>query len=205
MELATLAAATTATTAAGTTAVALPWLSSAGSLSSIAAAGGTAGTIAGIGTAAGSILPYLSGGLTLASMSSSLFGGMSQGRAASEQLRQQAEQDMLNARQEELIGQQQANDISENLLQTIAAQRLAYSGAGIDFSFGTPASLETNLRRQAEMQMGTSRDNTRLKTLARRREAYLKLSQRGQAKSAPVMAGIQSAFSTGAGLFMGGA
>ncbi len=198
-ELALLAA-TTATTAAGTTAVALPWLSTAGSLASIAGAGGMAGSIAGTAIGAGSILSSLSTGLSLASMASDIFGGVSAGDAAAQQLTQQAEQDFLDAKQEELKGQQETNDINENLLQTIATQRLAYSGAGIDFSFGTPEKLERNLTRQAELQFGTSRDNARLKTLARRRDGYLKLSQRSQAQSAPVMAGLASAGKTLAGV-----
>jgi hypothetical protein len=201
MELATLAAATTATTAAGTTAVALPWLSTAGSLSSIAAAGGTAGSIASAGLTASSVLSTLGTGLTLASMASDIFGGASEGKAAAEQLTQQAEQDFLEAKQAELQGQQEQNDINQNLAQTIAEQRLAYSGAGIDFSFGTPASLERDMTRRAEMQFATSRDNARIRALARRRAGYLNLSQVAQAQSKPLYAGIGSAFKTAAGSF----
>ena len=195
MELATLSAAT----AAGGTA--LPWLSTAGSLASIAGAGGTAGAIASAGLGASSLLSTLGTGLSLASMASDIFGGASAGKAAAEQLQQQAEQDFLNAKQEELKGQQEQNDIKENLLQTIASQRLAYSGAGVDFSFGTPASLERNMKRQAEMQLGTTRDNARIKTLARRRGAYAKLSQVSRAQSEPVMAGVASAGKTLMGMF----
>lgn len=200
MELAALTAATTATTAAGSAAVALPWLSTAGSLSSIAAAGGTAGTIASAGLGLSSALPWITSGLSLASMAGDLFGGISAGKAAADQLTQEAEQEFLNAKQEELKGQQEQNDINDNLRQTIATQRLAYSGAGIDFSFGTPEKLERNLKRQSEMQFSTSRDNARLKTLARRRSGYIALSKRSQAQSAPVMAGIGSAGKTLAGV-----
>ena len=196
-----LMAATTATTAAGTSAVALPWLSSAGSLASIAGAGGTAGGIASAAIGGGSLLSTLSSGFTLASMASDIFGGFSAGDAAAQQLTQQAEQDLMNAKQEELAGKQESNDIMDNLLQTIATQRLAYSGAGVDFSFGTPDALEKNRTKQAEMQLSTSRDNTKLKTLARRREGYLTLSQRGQAQSAPIMAGFSSAGKTAMGRF----
>lgn len=198
-EVATLfAASAAAPTFAGTVTAAnaaLPWLS-----------GGSA-------AAAGSALPWLSGGagslfslsnlttgMSLASMAGDIFGGASAGRAAADQLRQQAQQDFLTAKQEELQGQQEQNDIRANLLQTIASQRLAYSGAGIDFSFGTPASLEQSRTRQAEMQLSTSRDNARLKTLARRRQAYLRLSQTGQAQSAPLLAGLTSAGRTAAGM-----
>jgi hypothetical protein len=202
-ELALMAATTMGTTAAGSAAVALPWLSTAGSLSSIAAAGGSAGAIASVGSGL-SVLSTLGTGLSLASMAADIFGGMSDGKAAAMQITEQAEQDFLNAKQEELMGLQENNDIKENLLQTIAAQRLAYSGAGVDISFGTPGALESNMTKQAEMQLGTSRDNSRLKTLARRREGYLKLSQRSQAQSKPVMAGISSAGNTLAGMVSNG-
>jgi hypothetical protein len=117
------------------------------------------------------------------------------------QLEQQAEQDFLDAKQQELAGKQEQNDIMSNLLQTVASQRLAYSGAGIDLGFGTPAALERNLSRQAEMQLGTSRDNAKIKTLARRRAGYLKQSQRRDAQMAPVIAGLTSAGGKVGGLF----
>lgn len=176
---------------------------SAGTGTAAAAAGSAIGpvTAAASGMATiGSTLSVLSTGLSLASMASDIFGGASAGKSAGTQLMLQAQQDMLNSKQEALAGQQEANDIQDNLLQTIAQQRLAYSGAGIDFSFGSPAALEKNLSKRAEMQFGTSRDNAQMKTLARRREAYLKLSQVGQAQSAPLLAGISSAGKTFAGM-----
>lgn len=167
--------------------------------SGTAAAAGTAAagaTAAAGGLSMASILPTLKVGLSLASMAGDIFGGISEGRAAADQLTQQAEQDLMNARQEELAGKQEQNDITQNLIQTIATQRLAFASGGGDFSFGSPAALERNRTRLAEMQLSTSRDNTRLKTLARRRQAYLNLSRRSQAQSAPVMAGLASAGKT---------
>ena len=137
-------------------------------------------------------------------MAGDIFGGASAGRAAAQQLAQQAEEDFLSAKQDELQGKQEQNDINENLLQTIASQRLAFSGAGIDFSFGSPASLERNRTRQAEMQLGTSRDNARIKTLARRRAGYNSLSQRSQAQSAPVIAAVTSSARELGGMFRNG-
>lgn len=200
-ELAALFATTAGTAAAASTATAataaastLPWLTAAGSfIGPPTAAASGLGTFSALASGAGSLLSTLHSGLSLASMAGDIFGGMSEGRAASDQLRQQAEQDFVTAKQEELQGLQQQNDISENLRQTIATQRLAYSGAGIDFSFGTPEKTERNLTRQAEMQLATSRDNARLKSLARRRAGYIALSQRSQAQSAPVLAGLASA------------
>lgn len=171
---------------------------SAGSSAATTAAS-TAATTAAASSSASSIftLSNLFSGLSLASMASDIFGGFAEGKAASDQLSQEAQQNFMSAKQDELQGQQQQNDINENLRQTIATQRLAYSGAGIDFSFGTPAKLEKSLQNQAEMQLGTSRDNAMLKSLARRRAGYIALSQRSQAQNAPVIKGIRSAFGTG--------
>lgn len=175
---------------------------SSGTAAAASAAGSTIGPVTAAASGASAIgstlssLSTLTTGLTLASMASDIFGGVTAGKSIAEQLEQQAEQDLLNARQEELAGQQERNDISENLRQTIASQRLAYSAGGVDYSFGTGEALEKNLRRRAELQLGTSRDNTRLKTLARRREAYIKRSQISQAQFAPVLAGVSSAGKT---------
>jgi len=192
MELAAMAAMSAGTNAA---------LATAGGVATAAQVGATTGGMLASALGSGSILSMLGTGLSLASMAGDIFGGASAGRAEAEKLRQQAEQDFLNAKQEELAGKQEANDINENLIQTISEQRLAYSGAGIDFSFGTPASLERSMTQRAEMQLGTSRDNARLKTLARKRAGYTSLSRVAQEQSKPLYDGIGSAVKTGMGMF----
>lgn len=173
----------------------------AGTASAISAAGSTIGPITAVQSGIGTLsnifsLSSLSTGLSFASMASDIFGGVEQGKAAALQLEQQAQQDLLDAKQADIQGKQESNDIMDNLLQTIATQRLAYSGAGTDFSFGTPQALERNLRTNAERQLGTSRDNTRMKALSRRRSAYLRQSQVSQAQNAPVYSGLSSAGKT---------
>lgn len=134
VETALLAASTAgATTAAGTAATALPWLSTSASLASVASAGGTAGMIAGL-SGAGSLL---SGAFTAASA----FGQIQAGRAASAESKFTARQYELSARAEELKGREQADKIRRSLQATLASQNAAFSARGISLGSGTPVAL----------------------------------------------------------------
>jgi len=168
----------------------------AGEAAFMSAAGAGAAGAAGAGAGSLFSLSTLGTGLSLASMTSSLFGGVQQGKAQAEALTQQAQEDMMSAKQAEIQGQQQANDIKDNLLQTIAQQRLAFAGAGIDPSFGTPVSLADESRRIAEMQLSTTRDNTQMTVAARRRQGAIRLGQRDSVRSAGLMQGVSSAGAT---------
>jgi len=145
--------------------------------------------IAGLGTATagaaaggGSILGMLSTGTTLASTALSLFGGFSQGNAIESQamarassMQLQAHEMELQAEQEEIAGKQRSNEILDNMVQTLASQRLAYAGNGMDPSFGTPVSVAGSTRRQADLQLSVSRDDAQMKAMARRRSARARL------------------------------
>lgn len=148
-----------------------------------AASGGAAATSGLIGTAGalsmGTALSTLSTGLTFASVGSSLFGGMQQAsaiRAQSEQeayaLNMAAREDTLEAKQEAVRGKQETNDMMENLMQTIASQRLAYINNGVDPGFGTPENLGEATRDFANLQMGMTRRDAQIRTIARRRQAF---------------------------------
>lgn len=159
---------------------------------------------AGAGASTGSSvfsLANLGTGLSLASMAASLFGGVQQGKAQVDALTRQAEQDMLSAKQEEVKGKQEANDITDALLQTIAKQRLAFSGAGLDPSFGTATSLADETRRIAEMQLSTSRDNAQNIVLSRRRQGLSRLEQRNSVSTNSLLTGIASAAGTASDMF----
>ena len=128
-----LAAATSATTAAGTSAVALPWLSTAGSLASISAAGGTAGTIASLAPS----LSLISSGLTAASAFGQIAGGFQENAV----YKAQARQSELAAKAEELKGREQADKIRRALQATLASQNAAFAARGISGVSGTPVRL----------------------------------------------------------------
>lgn len=171
----------------------------AGTAGAAAAGTAAAGTAAAGAAAAGSgffSLSTLSTGLSLASMVSELFGAQQSGEAQYRQLTQQAQENLIQAKQEELKGKQESNDIMDQMLQTIAAQRLAFSSAGIDPSFGTPVSLAENARNLAERQLGTSRDNARLQVLARRRSADNRIIEAGSAQSSATLKGLSGAGGT---------
>ncbi|MDP2206982.1 MAG: hypothetical protein Q8K65_11830 [Alphaproteobacteria bacterium] len=195
-------AAAAGTAAAGAAAAAIPaaasgimWAPLGMSVAQAAGAGIplVAGTAAAGG---GSLLSMLSTGFSMASMASDLFGGIMGGAQQSQALEMQAREGLLAAKNDELRGKQEANDIMENMIQTIAQQRLAFSGAGIDSGFGSAAALADNTRRLAERQLDTSRLNTSIGVLQRRRQAAASLSQRSGAMFQSVAAGVGSAGKT---------
>lgn len=151
-------------------------LSSGALLSSTAAGAATSGLIGAGGSV--SLGALLSTGTTLASAGMSLFGGNAQADFAQEQANAQAQalefqtrQEELQARQEEILGMQEANDILEQTLRVRASQRLAFSANGVAGDAGTPVSTDEATRRAADLQLGTSRLNTRQRVLARRSQA----------------------------------
>jgi|GEM_PF-1620580 len=166
---------------------------------SVAAAGtaGTVGATAGILGSGGALtLSGLSTGLTLASSALSLFSGFQQANAINKQsafearsMEMQSRQEMIQAEAETIRGKQRANDIMDNTLQVIAAQRLAFSGNGVDIHFGTPVSIEKSTRKLAQLQYGVSRDDAQMRALTRRMQAQGLLSEAHNRR----LAGIASA------------
>ena len=143
----------------------------------------------------------ISSHLTLASMSADMFGGIARGYGAMTQANTMAEADAnhaqdygLQAKQEILAGQQTSNQIMDNMLQTISAQRLAYSANGMDLSFGTPVALEASTRKLAGMQNSVAGANSALTALSRRRQAASYMEQRANVLSSGYMANAADTF-----------
>lgn len=199
---------TLATAAAGSSAA-------AGAGTFAAMASGVSGLAAGSGAGL-SIGSLLTNGLSFASAGLSLFGSMQESDAILEDVRAQARalefqsrEDEQEARMAEIQGQQEANDVLENLNQVLASQRLAFAANGIDPSFGTPQSVSEQTRRQAELQLATSRDNTRIRALSRRRQGAERLIGasnlyiRGQSEAATARrTGLIKGATTGADIFI---
>lgn len=146
--------------------------------SSFAGVAANMGAISGAAASSGGILSSIGTGLTLASAATTLFGGMQQANAASEnanfqskQLSLQAENEMIAARQEETKGKEASNAIFDNLIQVTAQQKLYYATGGIDPGFGTPASVDSATRKIANLQMSTARTDAQSIALSRRRNA----------------------------------
>lgn len=126
-----------------------------------------------------SVLGAISTGLTLASGAMSLFGGNQaayaeqiNAKTQARALELSAQEDLLSAKEEEIKGKQDSNNIMDTLIQTIASQRLATAGNGVDTSFGTPVSVEDSTRKIANLQMGITRDDALVRSLSRRRQAW---------------------------------
>lgn len=96
-------------------------------LPSISGAAGTAVT-------AGSLLSTVG-------TAASVFGQISAGRQQSAIASAQAHQYELAARQEELKGREQADNIRRSLQSSLASQRAIFSARGINPTSGTPARL----------------------------------------------------------------
>lgn len=150
-----------AATAAGGTA--LPWLSTAGSLASIAGAGGVAGSIAGLSGG----LSLLSTGLTAASAFGSIMGGNQQNAV----YRAQAQQSELAARQEELKGREQADKIRRSLQATLASQNAAFAARGISLASGTPVNIGNVSRTEAAMDVENAQFGAGMSSAAERAQA----------------------------------
>lgn len=121
----------------------------------------------------------LANGSTFASAAATLKGGFDQAKATkidaaykSSALEMQAREQELAAKQEETRGRQEANTILDNMVQTIAAQRLAFASQGTDIGFGTPVSITESSRDLANLQLSTSRNDALMRVLTRRRQSY---------------------------------
>lgn len=138
----------------------------------------------------------LGGALSFASAASTLFGGFQQASAAEDQAEQQArsinlqaDQDLLDAKQEELRGKQESNDILERLNSTMAQQRVAAAANGLDINFGTPVNIADTTQRRGELQLSTTRNDAQSRALSRRRQA----TQRRIGAANTLSAGISEA------------
>ncbi|MDI1227356.1 MAG: hypothetical protein PSY14_06715 [bacterium] len=120
----------------------------------------------------------LAHGLNLGSSFSDMFAGQLEGlghtldaRQKSSSLEMQAREQELQAQQELIKGKQDANDVLDNLVQTIAQQKLTFAANGIDPNFGTPVSTYEATKEIAGRQMSVTRENATMNALSRRRQA----------------------------------
>lgn len=129
---------------------------------------------------------------TLVSGALTGFSAMNQIQAAdiqAEQLELEAGRADLEAQQAELRGQQEQNEINERLITTLARQRAATAGSGIDVSAGTPETAREEAVRQANRSLSVAEAEadlnrlgaeTRGRTLLLQRES---VEQRGRQRA----------------------
>lgn len=185
-------------------------LQSGAPLASTAAGAATSGIFGTAGKL--SITQLLGSGLTLASMAQSMRAGTQEAGfiaqntlAQADALQFAATEDLFAAREEEIAGERDANNILDNVNRTIASQMLAASANGIDVSFGTPAAVAENTQKIGNIQASTTRNDAKIRAVARRRQSTERLLQRsavlqsGAAQSAYARSnGINNAIATGA-------
>jgi hypothetical protein len=133
----------------------------------------------------------LSQGLTLASMGASIFATREKAQAEEMQAQYESRALMLSAREQELEaqreetrGKQAANQLLDDFRQTIASQRLAFAGNGVMLGPGTPDSVADSARALADRQLSTTRIDSRISALARRRQASALVEESGNTRRA---------------------
>lgn len=162
-----------------------PTLSGA-TLDTTTAGAPTTGLFGNGGNISPKVMQLISDGSTFASAASSIMGGYQQEKATKLETAQkvrslnlQSQEQELLAAQEEVRGKQEANDITDRMIQTIAAQRLAFASQGIDIGFGTPVSITESSRNLANRQLSVTRDDALTRMLTARRQAYALKSEAG--------------------------
>lgn len=138
----------------------------------------TGGTPGGIFSGSFDLQKILSTGLNLASAGLAIFGADQQAGFELETAQQRARalelesiEESLEAKREETRGKQEANNIMDEMIQTLAAQRVAFAGNGVDIGFGTPVSVAKATQNLANLQLSTTRSDAQIRALARRRQA----------------------------------
>lgn len=124
------------------------------------------------------LMNFVGTGLNLATASSQLFAARRQADAQviqsgyeADALQMQAADQELEADREKLRGRQEANQLMDELRQTLAAQSVSFAANGVDISFGTPRSVARSTQRLSELQLSTSRSDALMRAIARRRQA----------------------------------
>jgi hypothetical protein len=135
---------------------------------SLFAGSGAAGAAGAASTAFGlrDAVALVAGGLQIA-------GGL----RGYQQAQTQANFENFNARSEEIAGLQQANDARSRLLKSLAAQNAAFGASGIDVGSGSPQDVMAQTQADGERELDTLRNQTILRSGARRQQADVLRSQ----------------------------
>lgn len=183
-------AATGTGAAAGGTAAGSAGLTAAGGTAGVVTGGGTAASAGGAAAAGGAAGGAAAGGLSASTLISGAATGfqalsaLSQGERRAQRLESRSRRETIKAKQAEVEGLQQQNQITARLLDTLAAQEAAFAASGIDISSGTAESGREESREQASRRLSTARSNKRLNRLSRRARSRSLLLAAGNARAA---------------------
>lgn len=115
-------------------------------------------------------------GATALSAYSQYSAGLAEKREAEATARREEE----GARQEVIRGKQTENAIMDRLMDTLAAQRVAFAGAGVDPFSGSASAIQGETLQRGERAASIERDNAAVAYFTRRQTA-LALRKRGKA------------------------
>jgi len=136
------------------------------------------GASASFASGAGAVLGTIG---TLASAGFSIVSALNQSQtmnAQAELARISAQSGMITAEMELVKGQQQANQIRENMLKTMASQNARYASAGIVLDSGTPATLSEVTQAEADRETAVVTTNAGMRAASQR---IVALNQEGRA------------------------
>jgi hypothetical protein len=175
-----------ATAAGSTIAGASATLGSALGLGGTAAgATGAAATAGGAAAGSSSALALLQGGANALSAFGTLASGLATKRASD----QRAADEEVAARQEQIIGLQEGNDILDNAISTLARQRITIGASGVDAFSGTAEGRIREGVSDTEENLRLTGDNASIRALRRRRTAR---SLRRSGRAGLIGAGFQA-------------
>ena len=126
---------------------------------SASTASSVGGAAAAVGGAAAAAVPYVAPVVGVASSLASAGLAISGSQQQAAALTAQAQQQDLIAKQEELRGQESANQVREALLRSLASQRASYAAAGVTLE-GTPETVAEWTRYEAERELSIQAGNT---------------------------------------------
>lgn len=156
-----------------------------------ATAGTTAASIAGSSLFAA--LPSIGTVLSAGSAIGSIMGGSQQNAI----YKAQAQQSELAARQEELKGRAQADQIRRSLQSTLASQNAAFGARGISLNSGTPLAISKDSRTQAALDIETAQFGAGQSAAAMRSQAAQSRIEGSAAKTAGYVNAATSIFKGG--------
>lgn len=111
------------------------------------------------------------GALSLGGSALSAFSGYSSGLADKAEYEKQAAWETLGATTEILRGRQTENEVLDNLLDTIAKQRVAFGASGVDPFIGTPAAVTRDSVQRGETAGRIAMNNAKTGWFERRQRA----------------------------------
>lgn len=143
------------------------------------AAVGTTGSTATTALASSGVLT----GLQVASTGIAALGTLGAAAARADALRGQAADEKVQATQDFIAGEQQANEVRRKLLATVSEQAVAFASNGIDLSSSVVRDARREATELAERQIGTAGANALIRTSSRRMRADRLLEQASAAET----------------------